>query len=289
MSQTSILNGRRLAILRPKQLAAKLSGSLRALGATAHCLPVTSLRIWPPDEPTLAAVRQLPSFAWLVFTSATGVRAFRQAYGLDWDASKHLEDKASLDYQPAREPDQEPNCPGLASCLAPNLPAIASVGPATTAAIQAQGWSVSYEATEHKALALARQLADFNLANQSVLVIQARGSAAELVQTLQAHGAMVTALPLYESCPIVELSPEDTSFLQQGCQLVIATAPSVIRAFSVLAQPWINRQKLIIVTIGPTTAKAAIELGFKQVYASPQATDQALVELTKTLLAQHPS
>jgi uroporphyrinogen-III synthase/uroporphyrinogen III methyltransferase/synthase len=69
------LTGRRILVTRAAHQASKLSEGLRELGATPVEVPV--LEIQPPESFTLldAAIRQLHSYDWLIFTSANTVRA----------------------------------------------------------------------------------------------------------------------------------------------------------------------------------------------------------------------
>ena len=70
------LVGRRIAITRPAEQAAGLTQALEALGA--QVTPLGAIAIVPIADPAPldAAIAQLASYDWLVFTSVNGVRAF---------------------------------------------------------------------------------------------------------------------------------------------------------------------------------------------------------------------
>ena len=69
------LAGRRILITRAAHQAGKLSEGLRALGADPVEVPV--IEIQPPADfaPLDRALRSLPSYDWLILTSANAVRA----------------------------------------------------------------------------------------------------------------------------------------------------------------------------------------------------------------------
>src|SRR6185437_4649834 len=69
------LLGRRVLVTRAAHQAGKLSEGLRALGAEPVEVPVLEIR--PPHDfaPLDAALRQLNSYDWLIFTSANTVSA----------------------------------------------------------------------------------------------------------------------------------------------------------------------------------------------------------------------
>jgi len=70
------LAGRRIAITRAREQADSLAARLSALGAAVIELPTIEIR--PPADPAPLdrAIADLPSYDWLIFTSANGVRAF---------------------------------------------------------------------------------------------------------------------------------------------------------------------------------------------------------------------
>ena len=80
------LFGRRVVVTRARAQAGELSVELEKLGAEVLEFPTIEVR--PPDDlgPLDAAIRDLDSFDWLVFTSVNGVEAFverLERHGLD--------------------------------------------------------------------------------------------------------------------------------------------------------------------------------------------------------------
>lgn len=72
----SPLLGKRVLVTRPAHQSAEFAEALRARGATPILAP--TIAMLPPDDPARAeqAVNSAAGFAWVVFTSANGVRAF---------------------------------------------------------------------------------------------------------------------------------------------------------------------------------------------------------------------
>ena len=70
------LFGRRVVVTRARAQAGELSERLEALGAEVREFPTIEIR--PPEDfgPLDAAIRDLDSFGWIVFTSVNGVDAF---------------------------------------------------------------------------------------------------------------------------------------------------------------------------------------------------------------------
>ena len=72
------LAGRSVWLTRPAERVRALAASLERLGASVTARPTIAFE--PPEDPAPArrAVERLREFAWIVFTSANGVRFFRQ-------------------------------------------------------------------------------------------------------------------------------------------------------------------------------------------------------------------
>ena len=125
MSETATarpLAGKRIAITRPPEQAAALAERLEALGA--RTVPLATIAIAPIEDPSAldAAIANLASYDWLVFTSVNGVAAFAgrlAATGRDWAAR------------------------GLAR--------VAAIGPATARALEERGVQVDMTPDEYVA------------------------------------------------------------------------------------------------------------------------------------------
>lgn len=77
-SSNSPLSGKRVLVTRPAHQSAEFAAALQAAGAEAILAP--TIAMVPPEDPAAAvqAVNAASHYAWIVFTSANGVRAFFQ-------------------------------------------------------------------------------------------------------------------------------------------------------------------------------------------------------------------
>src|SRR5690348_6611042 len=72
----SPLSGKRVLVTRPAHQSAEFAAALQAAGAEPILAP--TIEMVPPDDRPAAvqAVNAASEYAWIVFTSANGVRAF---------------------------------------------------------------------------------------------------------------------------------------------------------------------------------------------------------------------
>jgi len=70
------LFGRRVLVTRAREDAGRLADLVGALGGEPYEYPAIAVAAMPDAEPLARAVRELPSYQWVVFTSANGVRFF---------------------------------------------------------------------------------------------------------------------------------------------------------------------------------------------------------------------
>jgi uroporphyrinogen-III synthase len=75
-SNRTKLSGKRVLVTRPAHQSAQIAQMLRDAGAEPVLAP--TIVLVPPGDPAAAeqAVHRAPEYAWIVFTSANGVRAF---------------------------------------------------------------------------------------------------------------------------------------------------------------------------------------------------------------------
>lgn len=223
------LAAKRVVITRPRESAAghgDLANLLREQGAEPIEAP--AIRITPiADNAALqTAIRNLPDYAWIIFTSANAVDFF-------W----------------AQAVDNLSN---------QNWPKIAAVGPATQRALQAHGLSVQAMPEEYIGSAIAATLGDVQVAR--ILLPRSAKGGHELPDTLAELGAIVDDIALYEPTP-ASLDEAVLAALAAGVDVVTFASGSAVRAFvNVLrgdarfANFW---SSVIVACIGPTTADVA--------------------------------
>ncbi len=243
----------RVLVTRTADQAAAFSQKLRAAGFAPVEFPTIQLQPLP-WEPLDAALAMLPGFDWLIFTSVNAADFF------------------------LRRADER------AVSLA-RLPRVAAVGSATTARLAARGIAIDFMPDEFVGTELVLGLGD--LTGQKVLLPRAKIGRPEITDLLQAQGAELVEVPLYDTVTAVP-SPEMLAELSKAFAALTFTSPSSVRNFykivtanaDQLTRPvdTLLRQALIV-CIGPVTASAAAEVGLPDALVPAEYTIEGMVAL----------
>jgi uroporphyrinogen III methyltransferase / synthase len=259
------LFGRRVVVTRARAQAGELSVKLERLGA--EVLEFPTIEIHPPEdfEPLDAAIRDLDTFDWLIFTSVNGVEAFvaRLAH--------HGSDLRAV----------------------PRRAKIAAIGPATAQKIREVGLRVDVVPKEFRAEALIEEVAGDSLARQRILIPRARVAREILPEKLREAGGEVVVPPAYESAPSAQGRKELAEDLEAGridCITFTAssTVENLVRALGakgaarLLAGTW-------IACIGPITADTARKYGIRVDAEAREYTIPGLIEAVVDLFAADPA
>jgi len=243
------LHGKRVLVTRAATQAHDLVDRLQALGAVPIVLPV--IHIVPPADNYTAldtALRQLPSFDWVVFTSPNGVvHVWQRLTALGLEA--HV----------------------LATVR------LAAIGPATAAALATYGLQAAVVPERYIAEALLEAIPQ--PAGQRFLLPRADLARETLRVGLQAAGAEVVEVPAY-STVLAELAPEARALLDAGVDVLTFTSSSTVRNFvEQVGAPMAQRlaAQARVVTIGPITATTAHELGLRVDVVATEHTIPGLV------------
>ncbi len=242
------LIGRTLVVTRAVAQADGLVTALEALGATVVHLP--AIRVEPaPDQAALRrAVRSASDYHWVIFTSANGVHFFgRAAEDLGVDLTSALESTR-----------------------------LCCVGPATASVLEALGLTVEVVPETHRAEAIVDVLsARTSLHGQRILIPTVAEASPVLSAGLRERGAEVDDVIAYRTVFVEEAGPSALEQLQKGVDLVTFTSPSAVRSFHRLVGGQIVAAAAVI---GPVTAEAAVELGYRVVVEADPFTIPGLVE-----------
>ncbi len=239
---------RTLVVTRAASQADGLVAALEALSASVVRLPV--VRMEPPEDQAALrrAVQTASGYEWVVFTSANGVDSFRKA----------AED-LGVDVRVA-----------LASTR------LGCVGPATASAVEALGLSVDVVPDTYRAEALVDVLsARTELRGQRILIPTAAEARPVLRAGLRALGAEVDDVIAYRTVFVEEADPRVLERLEEGVDLVTFTSPSTVRSFHRLLGSEVVAHAAVI---GPVTADAARELGYRVAVEADPFTIPGLVE-----------
>jgi uroporphyrinogen-III synthase len=248
----------RVLVTRTANQAAAFSQKLRQAGFTPVEFPAIMLQPLP-WEPLDEALAVLNGFDWLIFTSGNAVDFFlRRVDALDF------------------HPDQWPR--------------VATVGSATARLLTERGIAIDYMPDEFVGTELVLGLGD--LTGQKVLLPRAKIGRPEIAALLQARGAQLTEVALYDTVTAVP-TPKSWAELNKGIAAITFTSPSSVRNFFKIINAHPDRltvplaqmmQQALIVCIGPVTADAAAKAGLTDTLIPEAYTIDGMVRQLKTAL-----
>jgi uroporphyrinogen III methyltransferase/synthase len=248
------LLGKRIVVTRARAQASELIQQLTALGA--ECLQCPTIKVVPPESwaPLDQAIRALPDYHWLIFTSVNGVQTFFDrlcALGLDTRCLGHLR--------------------------------TAAIGPATAERLRRFGLNTDILPKAYLAESVAEAFATVDIKGQKVLLPRAKEARAVLPEALRGMGAAVDEIVVYQT---IEAEAEK-HFLRNELQagtidMVTFTSSSTVRNFRSLLPPEPQGMDLMkgvhIACIGPITADTARSLGFAPDITAAQYTIPGLCQ-----------
>lgn len=241
------LRGRRILITRARSQGDKLHEAIRSLGAEPLWVPAIETVPVPLDPAGRAALEDLQGFSWVAFTSENAVKFF---FALLAEAGVEL----------------------------PKHLRLASVGPATTRSLRLRDLVVEAQPEDATGLDLARLLTTKHRRSRLLLPRAAAGRE-ELADHLAEAGWQVVPLTIYETRPAV-ITPEHIWAIEQGVDAALFASPSAVKALWE-ALPDTARAALrraLCQPIGPTTARALLEVGLAPAPLPEQSTAEGLLK-----------
>lgn len=255
-SSSSVLAHRRIVVTRPRAQAQRFIDLLEQQGAEVLEFPTIEVVPMASYERLDAAIDQLATYHWLIFTSVNGVEYFTERFRArqkEITSLRHLQ--------------------------------LATIGPATAQAVEALGLRVHAVPEEYRAEALVTVLGEVN--GKRMLLPRAEQARAVLPKELQALGAQVDEIAAYRTVLPQATAVQDVrALLQAGhVDMVTFTSSSTVRNFAALfpADELLTLcRHTRIGCIGPITAETVKEYGLvvtvqSTVYTIP-AFAQAIVE-----------
>ncbi len=254
------LKGKRIVVTRAREQSASLVERLRGLGALPIECP--AIRIAPlSDFARLdAAIEDLTSYDWVIFTSVNGVQAV---------ASRLAELGKGATLLSTRK--------------------LAAIGPATRARLEELGLAPTFMPDSYVAEAIIEQIGD--MGGCRVLLPRADIARRALAQGLRARGAQVDEVAAYKTLH-GEGAAALLHMLRAGSiDAVTFTSSSTVRhTISSLIQAGTGNQEAItlmnsaaVVCIGPITAATAAECGLNVSAVAEEYTANGLVKILAQL------
>ena len=293
---------KKLVLTRTQEQGSAMRSVLTAEGISVRSFPTIEL-VAPPDESIIRrALKNLDSFAWIIFTSVNAVHHFFSYAPEGEEAASTSEEVASL------------------KRLA--LPKIAVVGPTTADALAAYGYHAELmPRKDFQAEGLLEAFADLEQGDrhthdlsqsnnelQKVLIPRALIARDVLLTGLPSLGYEPIVAPVYET---VQARPQSSALVElEGADAIVFTSPSTVKNFIAIfndALPGIEAgqenedhlkdnnalaylAQLKIFSIGPvTTAELRAQFSATrddkayQVFEAEESTGESLTEL---ILAQ---
>lgn len=232
------LAGRTILVTRSRHQAGALAERLRDLGADV--LEIPAIEIVPPESfaPLDAALLDLPSYQWLIVTSANGARALAERMrlaGMGPAAFSHLR--------------------------------LAAVGSATARSLREIGLEIALTPAEYVAESLVVALGD-QVRGERVLLVRAAVARDVIPDTLRARGAMVDIIEAYRTVfPAESVARIRTIFGsdQSAPDAATFTSSSTVTNFLQLLREADVRtpNAMRAISIGPITSQALREHGWE--------------------------
>jgi uroporphyrinogen III methyltransferase/synthase len=254
------LDGKRILITRAREQSSEFALGLRRLGAEVTEFP--TIEILPPLswESLDRAIDQLPSYDWIVFTSANGVIFFWQRLG--------------------------------EKLVPPSLPPalkVCAIGPATARELEGKGIQIDYMPREFVAEAVVTGFESIGIQGKRILLARVKKARDVLPKGLRKMGAVVEVAEAYRTVKPKGGSGKLKEILADGrIDVITFTSSSTVTHFVELAKGEDVKRMLkgmAIACIGPVTAQTAERLGMTvriqpQEYTIPALT-QAIVDYFK--------
>lgn len=246
MSAGGSLAGVRVVVTRAEHQAHDLTAALEREGAVVETLPL--IEVVPPADPApLAdAARRLPAFDRLILTSGNAVEALFAA---------------------------------LQGAI-PSTVQVAAIGAKTAAALEAHGRSADLVAEHSQAEGLLEVLLPVLRPGERILLPQAADARPVLAERLLEERVAVESVVAYR-----KRLPEDAKqraeelFASGPLGWVTFTAPSIVRNFRSVIEPWnVRAATLLAASIGPVTSRALRHAGVEPAAEAMEPSAAGLVE-----------
>lgn len=248
------LLGRRVLVTRPVEQAGELVRALRALGAEPVVCP--TIRIMPPEDfgALDSAIKRLPAFDWVVFTSANGARMFAERLQTH-AGNTHI-------FSGVR---------------------VGAIGGMTAAALEQAGITVTFIPGQASGEGLIAEIGDVR--GQRILLPVSDIARPTVAEGLRAQGADVHTVVAYRTVGADAQAVREQLSEAGPIDIATFTSPSAVRNFANLLDARALatfRAATVVACIGPTTTDAARSVGLHVHITSPA---QSMATLPAAIVA----
>ncbi len=230
------LFGKGVVITRPEPQAESFAALLHEQGARAIHFP--TIQIVPPESWTALddALEHLDDYAWIIFTSANGVRFFfqrLQEQGRDIRALKNIR--------------------------------ISTIGPATAVILEKMGVKVDLVPKEYISEGVVKAFQGQDIRGARILLPRAEMARDVIPAGLEKMGARVDVVTVYRTISSGRRPEELDSLIKEGkVDVITFTSPSTVTCFQeIMGRDYVLPPRVKIAAIGPVTAAAVHKAGLK--------------------------
>lgn len=243
------LFGKRILVTRAESSGDSLSTQLEDLGAQVDEFPVIKFTEPPDFQPVDAAMSELATFDWILFTSANGVEWF----------VKRLFD-CGLDIRALGDAK------------------LAAIGPKTADALRKLNVRVDFVPTEYVAESVVAEFPE-QVDLMRILIPRALEAREELPSGLRNMGANVTVAPVYQTITNTSIAHSLCEHMRERpVDIITFTSASTVNSFFELLSDVEVAPEVLAACIGPVTAQAAKKRGLNNIVMASEYTIEGLVD-----------
>lgn len=247
------MDKKRIILTGAKNESIAFAERIEKLGCTVEIVPTIRIKKRPLSAASEKMIEKADSYDYLIFTSAHAVEFFVETFQNRW-------------------------------VKLPLKPKVVVVGPATANAASKAGFKPRIVSKRPGADALAASLK--NVDGKRIFFPRSAIAAPDVVETLRGKGAILDTIPLYMTTPLPVLKSRLTKLFESKTQTIVFLSPSSVESFSKNLSGAILRKRAFgttVIAIGPTTAKAATEAGFKHIIVVKPSTADGVIESIRRL------
>ena len=246
------LFGRRIIVTRARAQSSDFAECLESYGAEVLQFPTIETQPIPDNSVLDGAIAQLATYNWVIFTSVNAVEYF---------------------YHRLRENGKDARSFGNAR--------ICAVGPKTVEALDQIGICADYVPSQSRGAVIAAELE--SVKGRKILLPRARIAADDLPHGLRDRGAIVDAIPIYDTVKAgaEEREALEADLLNGRIDMVTFTSSSTVTNFLEMFEPHpptVLLDKVHLAAIGPSTAATVNRHGLTADVVAKKASVETLAE-----------
>lgn len=256
----SLLAGKTIVVTRPQGQEASLVDSLKKEGAEVVPCPLILISPCYNPQELRSALERISGFDWVCFTSANGVQLVLEF------AEK---EKLLSGFNHAR---------------------MACIGEATQKTLESLGFRASLVPDVYQAEGLVQSFLKQGVQGKKILLLRAKGSREILRTELEAGGAEVEEIYIYEAFPDAAGIGKLKEIISHGkVDCITFTSSSTVHAFEAISgEPQWKKisSKVALASIGPITSDSLKTLGLSPNIEAKKFTSQGLVQAITAFYAK---